>query len=306
MAFVNYRRADSSIAARWLAEKIQSAFGASSVFIDTDGIRTGDKWRNKIEKALAQSTVMIVVIGRNWLRVKDKHQRRRIDDPNDWVAKEIGYAISHNRLIIPVLISKALLPQPDALPKPLKSLPAHLAIELRDDRWEADVSLLLERLEHEHFVRSIPLIQAPAPPKSVVFDQQVSVITELTELVYRAETTAREITESLEHVESAKARESLETLSATHEQLIDLLYKRRAILPQHIFKVAHETKHELLGFRSSVTHYQARLRKERAKVRGKPEVIDPIITSHERLRKQLAKLVRVSQAYLGVESQPTP
>jgi hypothetical protein len=42
LAFISYRRADSSAASRWLAQTMARTFGPESVFIDTEAIRMAD------------------------------------------------------------------------------------------------------------------------------------------------------------------------------------------------------------------------------------------------------------------------
>lgn len=60
LAFISYRRADSSASARWLAQTLARSFGARSVFIDTDAIRMADDWATRIADALAAATLLIV------------------------------------------------------------------------------------------------------------------------------------------------------------------------------------------------------------------------------------------------------
>src|SRR5438477_7717654 len=102
-AFISYRRGDSSPVARWLGEAIEQNFGKTSVFVDTSAIQTGDEWPKRIEKSLKKASVVIAVIGPEWLKAQDKYNRRRIDDPCDWVRKEIMYALQNKLPIIPLL-----------------------------------------------------------------------------------------------------------------------------------------------------------------------------------------------------------
>lgn len=145
--FISYRRQDSSAAARWLNQTIQRTFGPSTVFIDTEAIRIGDDWPERITEALKSATILIAVIGPNWLRVTDNYGRRRIDSCEDWVHSEIQHAISDKLHIIPLLLSNTPLPNKAALPEPLQTMTHYQAFELRDDRWETDLGLLLSRLE---------------------------------------------------------------------------------------------------------------------------------------------------------------
>jgi pterin-4a-carbinolamine dehydratase len=151
--FISYRRQDSSAAARWLNETIQRTFGITSVFVDTETIRSGEDWSERITHALQQATVLIAIIGPHWLRITDKYGRRRIDKEDDWVHNEILHAINNKLTIIPLLLSNTPLPGKDALPQRLERLTNYQAFDLRDDRWEPDLNLLLSRLEQLGFIR---------------------------------------------------------------------------------------------------------------------------------------------------------
>jgi pterin-4a-carbinolamine dehydratase len=109
--FINYRRRDSSAIARWLGETIEQNFGKASVFIDTDAIEMGDEWPDRIDTALKRASALIVVIGPEWLRSHDEFSRRRLDNPKDWVRKEIIYALENKLTIIPLLVSNAEMPE---------------------------------------------------------------------------------------------------------------------------------------------------------------------------------------------------
>lgn len=164
LAFISYRRADSSAASRWLANSIARTFGAESVFVDTESIRMSEKWAQRIELALDRSTVLIPVIGAHWLSITGAHHKRRIDDPNDWVHKEIAYAIAKEKRILPVLLSRTPMPSADALPTLLAPLCDNQAYELRDERWESDLDGLLKELQRFSFQRAPGIaIRYPSP-----------------------------------------------------------------------------------------------------------------------------------------------
>ena len=164
LAFVSYRRVDSSHASRWLADSIARTFGAQSVFIDTESIRASNDWAEKINQALASATLLIPVIGHTWLSTADENSQRRIDIKNDWVRNEIRHAIRSKISILPVLVSKAAIPKPNALPEPIRDLARYQGFELRDDRWANDLQLLLTQMQTLGFVRlSGEEIRYPTP-----------------------------------------------------------------------------------------------------------------------------------------------
>ncbi len=119
--------------------------------MDTESIRTADDWPQQIDRALRSATVVIAVIGPSWLRISDEYGRRRIDKEDDWVRNEIRYGLENSITVLPILLAKTSLPERSALPECLGKLTERQAFELRDDRWEHDLNLLLSRLEELGF-----------------------------------------------------------------------------------------------------------------------------------------------------------
>jgi len=155
-AFISYRRTDSAAAARWIARSIGATFGQQSVFIDTDTIRAADKWEGRIDAALRETSVLVPVIGERWLSAQGDDFRRRIDEEQDWVRKEIEHAIAAGIGILPLLLAPARFPQRSALPASLATLPAYQYLELREPSWDADVHALVDRLGELGFRKASP------------------------------------------------------------------------------------------------------------------------------------------------------
>ena len=163
LAFISYRRQDTSPYARWVAETIESNFGPGSCFIDTEAIRLSEKWKTKIGRALKEHTVFIAVIGPNWLKLTDEFGRRRIDLPDDWIASELKFALNADRHIIPLLVGGAQLPKAQALPKGLAKLIQSKSYELSDNDWKNDREKLLNSLTELGFKRISSDVRFPVP-----------------------------------------------------------------------------------------------------------------------------------------------
>ena len=89
---------------------------------------------------------MLAIIGPDWLAA-DNEGKRRLDDPDDWVRREIVIALGLGRVqVIPVLVGDAGLPAADELPEPLRPLPGRQAITVRPDRFDDDVDNLIEQI----------------------------------------------------------------------------------------------------------------------------------------------------------------
>ena len=120
--FISYRREDSAAHALNIAQDLERAFCGRSVFIDIDRIRPGQPFAAVLETYLAASRVMLVIIGPNWLDMRDEKGQRRLDDAADWVRLEIGGALARRLTVIPVLVGGAALPKKASLPEMLQPL----------------------------------------------------------------------------------------------------------------------------------------------------------------------------------------
>ncbi len=111
-AFINYRREDCGAEAKLIADGLSKHLSSDRVFIDTHGITIGDKWPERIQSALSASKYVLVVVGPRWLHVgMDEWGLRRIDNDQDWVRREIAFALlDETKTVIPVLIGGAKYP----------------------------------------------------------------------------------------------------------------------------------------------------------------------------------------------------
>lgn len=183
LAFISYRREDSSAASRWLAQSIARTFGADSVFIDTESIRIADDWEQRIEDALAAATVVITVIGPGWF-VASERKRPRIDDENDWVRNEIRHALDSKTPVLPVTLSGTPMPGRDLLPEAIAKLTRFQRAELRNEHWTDDLRSLLARMGELGF-RQVRPDTTPYPTPKVTLRDLSTV--ELSEALGRLE-----------------------------------------------------------------------------------------------------------------------
>jgi len=144
--FISYRRDDSAGFAGRLADALEASIGAGSVFRDVDDIAPGDDFVAAIEQALADSSVLLVVIGRHWVDATNSAGQRRLDQAQDFVRIEIQLALKRGLRVIPVLVDRAVMPSEDQLPIEISSLARRQAVELDDSRWSADMERLLRSL----------------------------------------------------------------------------------------------------------------------------------------------------------------
>jgi tetratricopeptide (TPR) repeat protein len=103
------------------------------------------EFADALDQALAQSDNLLAIIGPDWLTA-ERDGGRRLDDPEDWVRRELAAGLSGRAAVTPVLVGHAQLPTAEELPEPLKALSSRQAIEVRPERFDDDVEALIRRL----------------------------------------------------------------------------------------------------------------------------------------------------------------
>ena len=115
------------------------------MWLDYDDIEPGAQFEEALTEALAQSDNLLAIIGPDWLTA-EKEGRRRIDDPEDWVRREVAAGLAGGAAVTPVLVGHAELPMAEDLPEQLKALPGRQAIEVRPEHFDDDVEDLIRRM----------------------------------------------------------------------------------------------------------------------------------------------------------------
>jgi hypothetical protein len=145
--FICYRRDDSAGHAGRLFDALAKRFGKSQIFMDVAGIEPGADFVDEIEKSVTSCYVLLAVIGRHWLAYRGSKRKRRLDDPNDYVRLEIRAALDRGIRIIPILVQGAEMPSVDSLPEDIRKLTRKQGFDLRDSRWNDDVTALISTFE---------------------------------------------------------------------------------------------------------------------------------------------------------------
>jgi TIR domain len=114
--------------------------------MDVAAIKPGRDFRKAIDESVATCSVLLAVIGQEWLESKDESERRRLENPNDFVRIELSSALRRDIPVVPVLVRGAKMPQADQLPDDLKELAYRNALELTHARWKSDVEVLIRAL----------------------------------------------------------------------------------------------------------------------------------------------------------------
>jgi hypothetical protein len=114
--------------------------------MDVAAIEPGRDFRKAIDQSVANCSVLLAIVGLEWLATKDATGGRRLDDPNDFVRIELASALRRDIPVIPVLVRGAKMPRVEQLPDDLKELAYRNAVELTHARWKSDVQVLIRAL----------------------------------------------------------------------------------------------------------------------------------------------------------------
>ena len=142
--FISYRRS-SALIVDHIHEKLTSRLGGVRIFLDRNDIEPGAAFPDRLKRGVMEASLVLVVIGRDWISAQDERTyRRRLDVPNDWVRKEIELALAGPGTVIPVLIEDTPMPTPEQLPDSIAGLAQKNAIVLSRDHFNDDVTKLAE------------------------------------------------------------------------------------------------------------------------------------------------------------------
>jgi hypothetical protein len=183
--FLSYRRTDSADTVDRITQYLARTFGNRCLFRDIESIALGENFARAIDRALDRSSVVLAIIGRDWINESDAAGRRRLDNPDDFVRQEIAAALKSSKLVIPVIVQNAEVPRSHELPESLRELSKLQAARVRPEPdFTHDMVRLCEQislhtgLKPQRRVRNIlvsavvvalaagtalPLVKSPSP-----------------------------------------------------------------------------------------------------------------------------------------------
>jgi TIR domain len=144
--FINYRGEDTDTAAALIDRELAARFGSDRVFLDCRSIPAGVDFVEELLGRLQACSVLLVVIGPRWLTLTDVVGQRRIDDPQDWIRREIVEAFNRGLRVIPVLTGNVRLPAEAGLPQDIAGLSRRQYVPLRRRYTSVDLAFLVERI----------------------------------------------------------------------------------------------------------------------------------------------------------------
>jgi hypothetical protein len=153
--FINYRSNEAGWAA-YLDKTLGERFGPHQVFRASRSIEPSEDFRARILAALDGAALVVPVIGPRWIDVTDEAGRRRLDNDEDWVRREIAHALRRGITVLPVLVDGAAPLTAQALPADIARL-ADLQYVRLDRRTDARDAQVLG----DHILRLLPPDRTP-------------------------------------------------------------------------------------------------------------------------------------------------
>jgi hypothetical protein len=144
--FVNYRGADSRGYCAVLYLELTRYFGPDRVFLDYVSIPAGADFAEQLVSRVRRASVVLAVIGPDWLARPGLFRRARIRSPRDWIRRELAEAFATGVRVIPVLVDEAELPSQRQLPACLAPLARCQYRRLRVREAVSDVERIVQEL----------------------------------------------------------------------------------------------------------------------------------------------------------------
>jgi hypothetical protein len=121
--------------------------GEKNVFCDLSAFDAGFESELAIHRAIAAADVFLTVIGPQWVAASDQPARLRLNEPDDYLRRELARAIQLRIPILPVLVGGATLPAPNNVPYEVRwcahAVSQRQPLEMTTKRWVFDSYRLL-------------------------------------------------------------------------------------------------------------------------------------------------------------------
>lgn len=156
--FINYRTRHGKEAAARIDAALSARFGQDAVFRAQKSIELGADYAESLLRAVRRSRVLLALIDTEWLDAPDRRRpgRRALNDPGDWVRRELEEAFECAVVIVPVLLGRRVEQLPaHRLPRSLARLADCQYERVTGRAEEHDLLRLGDRL-----VRQIPALTA--------------------------------------------------------------------------------------------------------------------------------------------------
>jgi hypothetical protein len=155
--FLNYRTKGGREMAYLCGQALSDRFGTNSVFLAGRSIELGEKM-DVLLRTARRSEVLLALIDEGWLTAPDRKRsaRRALDDPDDWVRREIEAALDSGTPVVPVFIGRHVEQlDPRQLPGSIAEIAECQYARLHMSSIDTDLARLGDRL-----ARQLPALAA--------------------------------------------------------------------------------------------------------------------------------------------------
>jgi O-acetyl-ADP-ribose deacetylase (regulator of RNase III) len=160
--FINYRAREQAGYAALLDRELVEHFGRDNVFRASRSIEPGDDFAEEIIRNLRMCTVLLAVIGPDWLTRRTGAYREPVAE-DDWVHKEIAEALRAGVRVIPILVEDARMPSELDLPAEIAPLARCQYLRLHHRSVDNDIGRVVAELD-----RLFPELRRVRRPREVV------------------------------------------------------------------------------------------------------------------------------------------
>jgi hypothetical protein len=131
--FICYRRDDSQPTTRAIYERLIGKYGKAEVFLDI-GIPYGVDFETYARENIEKAEAVLVMIGKEWLKLVEENGVRRLDNPDDFVRREIEEAFKQEKAVLPVTLEHDDMPKRMELPESIAKLATLNAASVHTNR----------------------------------------------------------------------------------------------------------------------------------------------------------------------------
>lgn len=107
--FLNYRTEGGGKEAAYICDtQLSARFGSESIFRAQKSIDLGADYNDALINGVRRSRVLLALISPKWLDAPDREHpgHRALENPKDWVRREIEEAFASGVLVVPVLLGR--------------------------------------------------------------------------------------------------------------------------------------------------------------------------------------------------------
>ncbi|WP_285635237.1 RES domain-containing protein [Lentzea sp. NBRC 102530] len=145
--FINFRTGDAEAVPELLHRELVRRLGEQAVFYDVRSMRPGlPDFTEALEENVRNCETLIAVVGRRWESQTNNDGVRFLDDPQDWVRRELVLAHQQGKKVVPVLVGLRGALRVEQLPEELHHL-VHVQVHhLRRGYGDHDIAVLVDEL----------------------------------------------------------------------------------------------------------------------------------------------------------------